>query len=288
MNRQTLQQIARENLGLIETGAFLPDADEAAARQAAKACGKVIVVTPAETAANREAFLHNPVARCQKPCLRVIREDSFEALRVLPHGTRALVLNFANAYHPGGEYLYGAIAQEETLCRRSTLYASLSSPAAEEMYRYNEEHLSPEGSDYLLLSPYVTIFRDMRYRLTPRVTTTAVISAPALDLDGEAGMLPQAQIDQVMQRRVENLLLAAAAHGYPSIILGAWGCGAFRHDAKTVAGYFQQALIENKLAYQFENVVFSVYSPLGNYNFNAFYDAIIGKEPRDPAHVRTL
>src|SRR5262245_47594564 len=47
------------------------------------------------------------------------------ALRLVEEGLRPAALNFASAKHPGGGFLGGARAQEESLARSSGLYACL-------------------------------------------------------------------------------------------------------------------------------------------------------------------
>lgn len=54
-----------------------------------------------------------------------------------------LVMNFANAHKPGGGFELGATAQEEALCRCSTLIASIGSAKAKEMYQYNNSYMIP-------------------------------------------------------------------------------------------------------------------------------------------------
>lgn len=70
--------------------------------------------------------------------ITIVNEDSFRAASRFEN---PLVLNFANAHNPGGGFLLGANAQKEALCRCSTLYASLKSDKAAEMYRYNNTHI---------------------------------------------------------------------------------------------------------------------------------------------------
>lgn len=71
--------------------------------------------------------------------ISIVAEDSFQAAKKYEN---PLVMNFANAHNPGGGFELGANAQEEALCRCSTLYASISSNDAKEMYQYNNFHIS--------------------------------------------------------------------------------------------------------------------------------------------------
>ena len=98
--------------------------------------------------------------------IKIVNSDSFQAGR---NYDNPLVMNFANAHHPGGGFLLGANAQEEFLCRCSTLYASLTSETASEMYRYNNSRISKVESDYMLLSPDVVVLRDEYYNLLESV-----------------------------------------------------------------------------------------------------------------------
>lgn len=181
--------------------------------------------------------------------------DSFEAARELDH---PLVMNFANSVTPGGGFLYGARAQEEALCRASTLYASIRSEPAMEMYRYNRRNPSPVDSDYMLLSPNVCVFRGTDGELLEQPYSVSVFTIPAPNKRGLARMASQEELDQVMTDRLRKFLLATARYGYRDLVLGAWGCGAFGHDTATVAGYFYNLFFEEDLAEYFDTVVFAI------------------------------
>lgn len=242
---------------------LLPDVDFAA----------VDVISPQDG----EALLQKPLpetAASHSCVYSVTTEGSFgAALRF----QKPMVQNFANAHHAGGGFLLGANAQEEALCRCSTLYASITSPAAKEMYRYNNTHLSAVESDYMLFSPNVLVFRDGRCELMPQTHPVTVMTIPAPNRHGAAALTSGAKIKETFQRRIRIMLRAAIEKGCRDLVLGAWGCGAFGNDPNVVAGCFRQALIDENLGTYFENVCFAIYGSPEGKNYRAFLQAFQDK-----------
>lgn len=192
---------------------------------------------------------------------------------------KCLVLNFADAFMPGGGFLSGLSAQEEILCRQSTLYASLVLPEARPLYEFNCQHRLPEGSDYLLVSPDVDVFCDVQGEVLPRPYSVDVITYAAPNLYDEAEMLNEQQVEDTFIRLIHNLVGVAATRQYNSLVLGAWGCGAFGNDAKKVAGYFAKVLQEEGYGRLFDKVLFAVYiNPRAQkrYNYQCFYNRFMG------------
>lgn len=68
-----------------------------------------------------------------------------------------LVLNLANPVNPGGGVRRGSKAQEEDLCRKSSLLLSLESSAASVYYKYNKSLNTYMGSDAVMVTPQVEI-----------------------------------------------------------------------------------------------------------------------------------
>lgn len=255
MEKLELKKIAEETLQIIKNGYYrvngkvinLPDLDYT----------ETIVYNKKtlEAIQNERVFFENYAVQDDSCSMYLIDADSFLAAESLE---RPLVMNFANAKYPGGGFLNGARAQEESLCRESTLYASLSSKAASEMYSYNKAHRNPVYSDYMLLTPNVCVFRDFEGNLLEEPYVVSVFTIPAPNKNGAAKNEKQSKLDYVMKNRIRKFFLAAASENYKTLILGAWGCGAFGHDARRVAGYFKEILINENYKRFFETIVFSI------------------------------
>ena len=90
------------------------------------------------------------------------------------------VLNFASAKNPGGGFLNGAMAQEESLAASSTLYKTLT--AHEEYYRNNRLETSMIYTNHAIYSPDVVFFRDGRFRLIQPAVKASVLTLPAVNM----------------------------------------------------------------------------------------------------------
>ena len=126
--QETIRITADRAYDLNGTSIRLPDIDYS----------KVIVISPDDgrKLLEQEMTPYMSDSMCR---IKINNKDSFEAGRAYDN---PLVMNFANAHNPGGGFKLGANAQEEALCRCSTLYASITSKAAGVMYSYNNTHVS--------------------------------------------------------------------------------------------------------------------------------------------------
>lgn len=208
--------------------------------------------------------LVKPASSC---AIRVVNADSFQAGKGYD---RPLIMNFANAECPGGGFRMGATAQEESLCRTSTLYASIASDKAKEMYQYNLKHFNAINSDYMLLSKDVCVFRDRDCNFLAEPYMVSVITLPAPNKRGAAMFTSQTKLDDVMKMRIRMMLRIAALNQYKTLVLGAWGCGAFGHDPDVVADYFKEVLCGEQYSAYFETVVFAVLGKENGRNIAAF------------------
>lgn len=205
-------------------------------------------------------------------------------------GQRVAVLNFASAVQPGGGVLLGSYAQEECLCRVSTLYPCLTAPEAEAAF-YIPHRLAQDvlHNDDCIHTPGVVVFKgDTEHPETlpeDRWFTVDVISCAAPNLREEPGNamnagegesrsdLPAEELHALHVKRTRRICQLAAARGAEVIILGAFGCGAFRNDPAVVAGAMAEAIREFRRA--FRAIEFAVYCPPGREeNLQAFRSAL--------------
>lgn len=186
---------------------------------------------------------------------------------------KILVMNLANPIEPGGGVRTGgARSQEEDFCRNSTLLLSLESDSAKRYYDYNKSLNNNFSSDSIVISPNVEIFRNGKGELLEESFVVSVITCAApLICEGYEGYTYDGYIE-VFSQRIKRILKCAAHFKYRTLVLGAFGCGAFGNDAHLVSDLFKNAFDEMSKQYCFSRVEFSICSRLGNqYNFNEFY-----------------
>ena len=177
------------------------------------------------------------------------------ARRLTAEGLRPAVLNMASASSPGGGFLHGARAQEEYLCRSSALYLCLEN---NKMYSHPDAH-NAFGTDWVIYSPDVPVFRDDNGRLLDRAEHFSILTCAAVNANGVQKYLPHrsGDIGPVMLKRMSKLLRVAALQHHDSLVLGAWGCGAFGNDGQLIARLFRETF-QSEVRGIFTRVVFSI------------------------------
>jgi len=171
-------------------------------------------------------------------------------------------LNFASAKNPGGGFLGGSLAQEESLARSSALYPSLTK-FEQEFYNL---HKGMKGSyiytDCMIVSPSVVVFKNeddqsvlddpfsLTFLTSPAVNTSAIVKNRPSDA---------AMAEEVMMKRIDKMLALFVSHGVEYLVLGAWGCGVFGNDPKNISKYFERYLLnQGKYSECFKSVLFAV------------------------------
>ena len=263
--REQNRRVARETRLITEQGFYFKDGERV--DLVGENFGEAVVILPDDAT---EFEKHLPQASKDFADISITNDDSFSAARKL--GGNCLVMNFASATSPGGGFLNGANAKEESLCRESTLYRSLTSEAASEMYVYNNRHKNPCKYNAMIISPNVCVFRDIKDEFLAEPFTTAVVTIPALNKNGGAKNIPQNIVDDVMKFRLRNMFAAAIHYGYKNLVLGAWGCGAFGHDPEIVAKYFFSVLIHEEFGAYFNKIVFAILDRGAKRNLKAFQE----------------
>lgn len=198
-------------------------------------------------------------------------------------GERVCVLNFASAVSPGGGVVKGAQAQEECICRLSTLYFALSDPdTAGRFYDYhwsliNNGGMSRRNSDDIIFTPDVFVVRDEANNeilmTEDKWYKVDVITCAAPDLrkiGDESEYSPsEEELLKVFEIRWRKILAVAARYGADVLILGAFGCGVFANPPELVVCAFNNVVREFK--YHFKTIEFAVYTTdTESRNYKAF------------------
>jgi len=275
-NRNNRQKIAENTLQILKQGFFINSA------------GNKIDISEAQKIAEENTVAYSPEKTddlirdrkqkllSQQTKISVTKETTLNAVRrLINEGSENIVyLNFASAKNPGGGFLGGSQAQEESIARSTGLYPCLLK--AKEYYEANRKSKSCFYTDHMIYSPDVPVIKNEEGENLTALFVASVITAPAVN----AGIVRQresegiAEIENVMKRRIEKVLSMALEHKHRVIVLGAWGCGVFQNDPKNIARYFRE-VIDLKFKNEFVEIVFAIYS--GNEKFIEPFNKEFGK-----------
>lgn len=205
-------------------------------------------------------------------------------------GEKVCVLNFASAVNPGGGVVRGASAQEECLCRCSTLYFCLDEDDLwTNFYLPHRNGLSSLHNDDLIYTPNVTVFKtDVAKPVAMEEKDwydVDVISCAAPNLHRYFGNLMEAlgeedvplidvnKLAAIHHKRGTRILDVAVENKVDILILGAFGCGAFGNNPFVVSKVMVQ--LAREYAKAFKTIEFAVYcSRRDQENYMAFQEAL--------------
>lgn len=209
------------------------------------------------------------------PVIEVVNKDSFAAARDIllskdkDYKDKVAVLNFANEVSPGGGFLGGAAAQEESLCRQSTLYEAL---VIEWQKVGGGVYVPQAGAIY---TPNVYVFRNGRDEFYSYIEQTLgakpfyvnVITSAAENLnkqnvvkgfDQEKYIKDNAFYISKLTAKIRAQINIAIVQGNLVFVAGAYGCGAFNNLPEIVSRVYYNLLVTEGLGKYFDKVVFAI------------------------------
>ena len=200
-------------------------------------------------------------------------------------GKRTAVLNFASATNPGGGVEKGASAQEECLCRVSTLYPCLADQKMRDsFYTPHRKNGNALHNDDIIYTPNVLVIKDDDHNLLSEPFSVDIISCAAPNLREQpsnqynTGDTIKVQISDnellaLHEKRARKICSSAIANGVEILILGAFGCGAFQNNPHIVAQAYKNVLPD--FAHYFHTIEFAIFCNAKNIeNYQVFLSII--------------
>jgi uncharacterized protein (TIGR02452 family) len=188
----------------------------------------------------------------------------YAAEDLVKQGLKPAVLNMASFHTPGGGVERGSSAQEESIFRRTDIFRSLYQfHSVGENYRIKqlEERYPLEMHYGAIYTPNVTVFKssendgckllDSPFNID--VITIAAVRKPEL----ENGKLP-AWVTDILKIKIRQMLDIALENGNDSLVLSAFGCGAYGTPPKEMARLFHEVLDSEKYKGVFNKIVFAI------------------------------
>lgn len=222
---------------------------------------------------NDEEFLEHLEKNHEKPAtVKVTKRDTLSAAKEYveiigevpysegnPNDGFVAVLNFASATTPGGGVTKGSTAQEECICRCSTLYPALNQQMCwDEYYNVNRKAWDNRGSDTIIYTQDVLVFKDKDYNLLDKGEEfyIDVITCAAPNLREKPHnsynngakpkqlVLSDDELYDIHVKRAKHIFNVANGKGVDYLVLGAFGCGAFKNNPEVVAKAYRDVIPE--------------------------------------------
>lgn len=262
-NNRERTRIAAETVAALERGIYHTASGQTVSLTATleRCLAATLCYDPEALATTCDKVLAEP-APFAATTFEVVNETTLQGaarLTAAAHFQCVGVLNFASAKNPGGGFLGGASAQEESLARSSGLYSSLLRCPA--YYKFHRAQGTSLYSDRMIYSPACPVFRDDDGAWLERPYLVDFITSPAPNAGAILANAPDElpRLEPTLRERSRKLLALAAHHGCDVLVLGAWGCGVFRNDPQVVAAIFGAQLQAGGAFWgRFKHVLFSV------------------------------
>ncbi|TRM68987.1 hypothetical protein BD626DRAFT_392676 [Schizophyllum amplum] len=280
INPRTMRkEIADDTLAAIKAGRYSLDGLTYSLQDAVKISKQGTCYYPPDSDLANWEYTSPPANDGTRAEVILAEISTLEGARLLRSQTNARigVLNFASAKKPGGGFLSGASAQEESIARSSTLYPTLRTADSTKFYTlHNKDDAGSYYSHAMIYSPSILVFRaDDGQWLPPYeidVLTSAAVNAGAVrDKDKRHPHHElEADIAMAMRERMARLLYLFEREGVRNLVLGSFGTGVFKNDVKVVAGLWVDLMLDqgSRFGNSFDRVVFAI---LGNGTFMDFH-----------------
>lgn len=210
----------------------------------------------------------------------------YAAKELIDKGFNPCVLNMASFHTPGGGVINGSSAQEENIFRRTNIYKSLyqfNSIGTQYGVKQRDERYPLDYNFGAIYTPYVTVFKgsdDTNYIPLEEPFKIGVVSVAAVKNPRcENGKLVPWVVDTI-KCKIRQIFDVALENGHDSLVLSAFGCGAYKTPPAEMARLFKEVLTTDNYKNAFKIIYFAIinlkstngeHNPQGN--FKPFEDA---------------
>ncbi len=235
--------------------------------------------TTTMTTATQAPPANNQFQRYEKSEIVVIEQDClYSAEMELKNGAKKVaVLMLASPLEPGGAMEEGNNGQEEELCRRADVFGFMWDQARgfakssmynlvdlKEAHEKNPQY-SSMTNNRMIHVPQVTVFRsgkDDNYKMLEAPFEVGMLVSPGLNrpgyekINGKTRYL-RAEDEEQLLKVLSTQLKVAYEEGYDTVILGAFGCGAFSNPPELIAEYYKK-IIDTHFKGAFKKIIFAI------------------------------